>query len=392
MAAPCVTDDELFDARLLLVDDQPTNLQLLEQMLASAGYRDVRSTSQPRQVLDLHREHDFDLIVLDLQMPGMDGFEVMDQLRSIERDPYLPVLVLTAQPSQKLRALQAGARDFVGKPFDVVELQTRIRNMVEVRLLHRRLAFHNERLELAVQERTAELRESEERFKRLVELATDWYWEQDAEGRFTRVSAPALELLGMAEPDAVAWVADATSALDAKLAARLPFLDFVYRRTMPDGAVQVLQASGEPSFDATGRFLGYRGIGTDVTAREGADAASVATLRRFREALEEGGPAIVLRDAGSLRIVDANRTACTLSGQSRGQLLELAAGALEPGGESALRASVQRLAAGGAVEHGPSRIMRGDGNSVAVERSRYVHGSGAEALLVDMMHAREASG
>ena len=193
MAAPCVTDDELFDARLLLVDDQPTNLQLLEQMLASAGYRDVRSTSQPRQVLDLHREHDFDLIVLDLQMPGMDGFEVMDQLRTIERDPYLPVLVLTAQPSQKLRALQAGARDFVGKPFDVVELQTRIRNMVEVRLLHRRLALHNERLELAVQERTAELRESEERFKRLVELATDWYWEQDAEGRFTRVSAPALE-------------------------------------------------------------------------------------------------------------------------------------------------------------------------------------------------------
>jgi PAS domain S-box-containing protein len=267
MPAMSISDADLLDARILLVDDQPANLQLLGQMLAAAGYRDVRSTFRPQEVLELHRQHDFDLIVLDLQMPGMDGFQVMEQLHALGRDPYLPVLVLTAQPSQKLRALQAGARDFVGKPFELVELQTRIRNMVEVRLLHRRLAAHNEQLEQAVSERTAELRESEARFQRLLELATDWYWEQDAEGRFTHVSGPALEMLGLTGDAAGAWVADAQAALGEKMATRRPFLDFIYRRVLPDGSEQVLQASGEPSFDAAGRFRGYRGIGTDITAR-----------------------------------------------------------------------------------------------------------------------------
>jgi CheY-like chemotaxis protein len=219
-------------------------------------------------VFELHREHDFDLIVLDLQMPGMDGFEVMDQLRTLDRDPYLPVLVLTAQPSQKLRALQAGARDFVGKPFEMVELQTRIRNMVEVRLLHRRLAEHNARLERIVEARTAELRESEARFRRLVELATDWYWEQDAEGRFTHVSGT--------DPDRFG-VEDAHTALGRMVASRRPFLDFVYRRRREDGSEQVLQASGEPRFDEAGRFTGYRGIVADITGRASAlDEAGAA--------------------------------------------------------------------------------------------------------------------
>lgn len=253
-----ITDAELLDARLLLVDDQPQNLELLGQMLASSGYTQVRAMSRPQEVLGLHREHDFDLIVLDLQMPGMDGFEVMAQLRTLDRDPYLPVLVLTAQPSQKLRALQAGARDFVGKPFDLVELQTRIRNMLEVRLLHRRLADYNGQLERTVEARTAELRESELRFRRLVELATDWYWEQDADGRFTHVSGT--------DPDRFG-VGDAHTALGRMVASRRPFLDFVYRRQREDGSEQVLQASGEPRFDEAGRFRGYRGIVADITAR-----------------------------------------------------------------------------------------------------------------------------
>ena len=262
MPAPTLTEAELFAARILLVDDQPANLQLLEQMLAGAGYLHVSATSQPRRVLDMHREHDYDLIVLDLQMPDMDGFEVMDQLRGVDRDPYLPVLVLTAQPSQKLRALQAGARDFVGKPFDLVELQTRIRNMIEVRLLHRRLAEHNERLEAVVAERTAALRESEARFRRLVELATDWYWEQDAEGRFTLVSGT--------DPDRFG-IEDAHTALGRLVASRRPFLDFVWRRRRDDGSQQVLQASGEPRFDEAGRFTGYRGIVADITGRPAAN-------------------------------------------------------------------------------------------------------------------------
>ena len=114
----------------------------------------------------------------------MDGFQVLEGLKEIETHGYLPVLVITAQPGHKLRALQAGAKDFVSKPFDLVEVQTRIHNMLEVRLLYKQLENYNKELEQTVAERTAELRESEARFRRLTELASDWYWEQDEKGTF----------------------------------------------------------------------------------------------------------------------------------------------------------------------------------------------------------------
>src|SRR6185436_10118101 len=118
-------------------------------------------------------------------------------LKTNDADAYLPVLVLTAQPGHKLRALQAGARDFISKPFDLVEVRTRIRNMLEVRLLYQKLGSYNRLLEQTVLERTAELRESEARFRSLTELASDWYWEQDEGGNFTKTSGPVLEMLGM---------------------------------------------------------------------------------------------------------------------------------------------------------------------------------------------------
>ena len=98
-------------------------------------------------------------------MPAMDGFQVMEGLKANAIDGYLPVLVITAQPGHKLRALQAGAKDFVSKPFDLVEVQTRIHNMLEVRLLYQRLANLQPRAGAEVQERTAELRESEARYR-----------------------------------------------------------------------------------------------------------------------------------------------------------------------------------------------------------------------------------
>jgi len=105
--------------------------------------------------------------------------------------------VITAQPGHKLRALQAGARDFISKPFDLVEARTRIHNMLEVRLLYKKLDHYNQELERTVKERTAELRESEARYRSLTELASDWYWEQDENMNFTKVSGPVLEMLGI---------------------------------------------------------------------------------------------------------------------------------------------------------------------------------------------------
>jgi len=105
--------------------------------------------------------------------------------------------VITAQPDHKLRALAAGAKDFVAKPFDLAEVQTRIHNMLEVRLLYRKLENSNKVLEQTVLERTAELRASEARFRRLTELSSDWYWEQDENGHFTKISGPVHEMLGI---------------------------------------------------------------------------------------------------------------------------------------------------------------------------------------------------
>lgn len=267
---------EVLNASILIVDDQSANVLLLEKMLRNAGYQHITSTMDPRVVCGMHLTHRYDLILLDLQMPDMDGFQVMEGLKEIETSGYLPVLVITAQPGHKLRALQAGAKDFVSKPFDLVEVQTRIHNMLEVRLLYQKLDNYNKVLEQTVQERTAELRESEARFKSFTELSSDWYWEQDAQGKFTSVSGPVFEMLGIEADDAGTptgtvltgrWNAAERALLDANIAARRPFLDFVYSRSNTDGSTQYLQVSGEPMFDSTSRFIGYRGIGMDVTER-----------------------------------------------------------------------------------------------------------------------------
>ncbi len=269
-----ISPSDILNARILIVDDLQANIRLLEKMLSGAGYTRIESTMDPQEVCALHRKNSYDLILLDLVMPGMDGFQVMEGLKSVETGGYLPLLVITAQPDHKLRALQAGAKDFVSKPIDLVEVKTRIHNMLEVRLLYKQIENHNRQLEQTVLQRTAELRQSEERFHRLTELSSDWYWEQDVNGRFTQISGPALEMLGIrgdGSPDTTngaegaRWNEAERAALEENIAARRPFLDFVYSRTNVDGSQQYFLVSGEPIFDPSGCYTGYRGIGMDIT-------------------------------------------------------------------------------------------------------------------------------
>jgi PAS domain S-box-containing protein len=272
-----ISASDILNAHILIVDDQESNVSLLEQLLSEAGYTCVASTMNPKEVCALHRKNHYDLILLDLQMPGMDGFQVMEGLKTNDADDYLPVLVLTAQPGHKLRALQAGAKDFISKPFDLVEVKTRIHNMLEVRLLYKKLENYNKVLEQTVQERTAELRESEARYRSLTELASDWYWEQDESGNFTKVSGPVLEMLGIrvdafvgetSNDQMTGWNEAERELLRAKIAARQPFLDFVFTRENTDGSHQKFQVSGEPMFSQSCRFIGYRGIGVELTAKK----------------------------------------------------------------------------------------------------------------------------
>jgi serine phosphatase RsbU (regulator of sigma subunit) len=147
-----VSPADILNARILVVDDLEANVLLLEGMLRIAGYTSVESTTDPTEVCELHRKNRYSLILLDLQMPRMDGFQVMEGLKEIEEDGYLPVLVITAQPNHKLRALEAGAKDFVGKPFDLAELRARVHNILEVRLLHLETRSYSRVLEEMVRE------------------------------------------------------------------------------------------------------------------------------------------------------------------------------------------------------------------------------------------------
>jgi len=151
------------DARILIVDDERSMVRLLEELLAHAGYQHLRSTTDARQVPALCAEFQPDLILLDLRMPILDGVQVLKGLKGQRAEAYLPVLVLTADVSResKRAALEAGASDFVTKPFEQIELLLRVRNLVEMRYLHKDLRRQNENLETQIRERTQQLLEAE---------------------------------------------------------------------------------------------------------------------------------------------------------------------------------------------------------------------------------------
>jgi putative two-component system response regulator len=150
----------LRDAKVMIVDDQEANVYLLKQILTRAGYSRLTGITDPLLVLSAYEEVQPDLILLDLLMPQLDGFGVMEQIRPlVPEGTYLPVLVLTADisPEPKHRALLMGANDFLTKPFDQAEVLLRIGNLLETRRLYLQLQAHNEVLERKVRERTAEL-------------------------------------------------------------------------------------------------------------------------------------------------------------------------------------------------------------------------------------------
>ncbi|MDP3088268.1 MAG: diguanylate cyclase [Methylotenera sp.] len=134
-----ISNNDILNAKILIVDDQKANVNLLEQMLDEEGYQHVCSTMDPFSVCARHRANQYDLILLDLKMPGMDGFQVMKELKKNESECYLPILVITAQTDSKLEALKAGAKDCISKPFDLMEAKVRIYNLLEVRLLYKQL-------------------------------------------------------------------------------------------------------------------------------------------------------------------------------------------------------------------------------------------------------------
>jgi len=154
--------DHILQARILVVDDNLTNVVLLQKLLEAEGYLHVEGVTDSRVVVGMYEAEPYDLVLLDIRMPHMDGYDVMEGLKGVANGDIPPIMVLTAQTDMdtKLKALAAGAQDFLHKPFDRVEALTRIHNMIEVRLLHKQVRRQNEILEQKVQERTQELEDT----------------------------------------------------------------------------------------------------------------------------------------------------------------------------------------------------------------------------------------
>jgi putative two-component system response regulator len=152
-------ESDTLEATILLVDDEPVNVKLLDRTLRTVGHRNLYSATDPRTVLDLFIKHKPDLIILDINMPFMDGFEVMLQIQNLGHDDLPPILILTAQNDQehRVRALKLGASDYVTKPFSVEELLARVRNLLQVQLYRKYIHIRNDWLEERVRERTREL-------------------------------------------------------------------------------------------------------------------------------------------------------------------------------------------------------------------------------------------
>ncbi|HEX9388012.1 MAG TPA: HD domain-containing phosphohydrolase [Anaerolineales bacterium] len=219
-------DNLLTTARILIIDDQPSNVMLLEGILQEEDFSSYHSVTDSRDALPAFIEYLPDLILLDLQMPYMDGFEVMKQLRAcIAPGDFLPILVLTADitPDAKRRALTEGALDFLTKPFDATEVLLRIKNLLQTRSLHLQLQGQNELLDQKVRLRTAELEATQVEILERLALAAE-YRDDDTGEHTKRVGKTAAQIA-----EALDW-----SAGDVELIRRAAPLHDVGKIAIPD--------------------------------------------------------------------------------------------------------------------------------------------------------------
>ena len=275
-----IASSNIHSARILIVDDQAASISLLKLILSGSGFTSITSTTDSREVCALHRKHRYDLILLDLLMPGMYGFQVIEGLKEIETDGDLPVLVISSQPDYKLRAMQAGAKEFISKPLNRADVVSHVQKMLQARLMHR--AAHDDRnaVEQAAHERSAKLRESEELFRQIVTCSPDALWIRDVKGDLIHYVSPAWEKVtgqGLAAGDlpdnAFSGVHPDDLHRVLRETASLPNggVDLECRTLRPDDSVGWVHLRTFPIRDSKMQIVQVAGVMEDITERKSVD-------------------------------------------------------------------------------------------------------------------------
>jgi len=261
--ADCEAAD-LYAARILLVDDEPANILLMERILTGAGYRDLIATQDPREVSDLCRDKPFDLLLLDLNMPHMDGFQVMENLDQPISGQSPAVLVLTAQDSRetRIRALESGARDFVTKPFDRIELLARVRNLIEVQIAQRCIRTYSHDLEEKVLSRTQELHHTRLQVVRHLGRAAEY-----------RDNETGLHIIRMSNISALLGKAAGLSDYECDLLLNASPMHDIGKIGIPD---QILLKPGKLDAREWEIMKTHARIGADILAGEDSDLLTLA--------------------------------------------------------------------------------------------------------------------
>lgn len=265
---------EFLDARILIVDDQATNIKLLKVILERAGYTSVASTMDPSEVCVLHREKRYDLILLDLLMPKMYGFQVIEGLKQIEGDSDLPVLVISAQPDYKMRAMQAGAKEFISKPIKSKEVLAKVHDLLWARLSIAESKSNASATERALHERSTSLLDSEGLFQQVAACFPDALWIREVKGDLIRYINPAWEtitgqhlvagdrsdkLLSAIHPEDVSRVRLETEEL------RSGGVDTECRVVRPDATVRRVHVRTFLIRDSSEKIVRVAGIMQDIT-------------------------------------------------------------------------------------------------------------------------------
>lgn len=259
-----IQNTDFKEAQILIVDDEPANVRLVEKILELEGYSNITSTQDPRRALELCEENDFDLILLDLNMPHVDGFEVLARLQQRENGFIPPVIVLTAQHGHEyqLRALGAGARDYITKPFDRKELLARVHNMIEVQMLHRFMRDEKALLEAMVQERTRELYDTRMQIVRRLGRAAEY-----------RDNETGLHIIRMSKISAVLGSASGMDSLQCDLLLNASPMHDIGKIGIPD---EILQKPGKLTEEEWVVMKTHPEIGADILSGDDSELMVMA--------------------------------------------------------------------------------------------------------------------